>query len=90
MTIKVITTPGHTKGSCCFLVSDGGEQILLSGDTLFARSIGRTDLEGGSESELLASLGKLAPLDDSVPVYPGHGPSTSIGEERSLNPFWPR
>lgn len=90
MSARVITTPGHTRGSCCFLMTEGDEKMLISGDTLFARSIGRTDLEGGSEEELIASLRKLAPLDDDTPVLPGHGPATTIGEERSLNPFWPR
>lgn len=89
MSIRVIHTPGHTEGSSCFLVSDEGSEVLLSGDTLFARSVGRTDLPGGNERELKASLVKLAELDDRLPVLPGHGPETSLGRERAENPYWP-
>ena len=88
--IQVIHTPGHTRGSCCFYATEGRDALLISGDTLFARSVGRTDLPGGDEATLLGSLKKLETLADSVPVYPGHGPSTTIGDERRLNPFWPR
>ncbi|MDR3075782.1 MAG: MBL fold metallo-hydrolase [Synergistaceae bacterium] len=90
MNIHVIFTPGHTKGSCCFYATEEAGSLLISGDTLFARSVGRTDLPGGDEAELSASLKKLECLADGVPVYPGHGPSTTIGDERRLNPFWPR
>lgn len=90
MRIDVIHTPGHTQGGLCFYITEGDQAILLSGDTLFARSIGRSDLPGGSEAVLIDSLRKLADLPDSLPVYPGHGPDTTIGEERELNPFWPR
>ena len=89
--IKVIETPGHTEGSVCYLISDNEEhKILISGDTLFAQSVGRTDLDGGDELKLENSLKKLAELNDSLHVLPGHGPDTSIGEERELNPYWPR
>jgi glyoxylase-like metal-dependent hydrolase (beta-lactamase superfamily II) len=88
--IQVIHTPGHTKGSCCFYVTEERDALLISGDTLFARSVGRTDLPGGDEATLLGSLKKLEAFADGVPVYPGHGPSTTIGDERRLNPFWPR
>lgn len=88
--ITVITTPGHTPGGCCFLADDAEGSALFSGDTLFARSVGRSDLYGGDERLLIESLKKLSPLDDSTPVYPGHGPATTIGEERAQNPFWPR
>ncbi len=88
MSIRVIHTPGHTEGSSCFLVSDEGSEVLLSGDTLFARSVGRTDLPGGNERDLKASLVKLAELDDRLPVLPGHGPETSLGRERAENPYW--
>lgn len=85
--IKVLATPGHTKGSCCFYFED--DDILISGDTLFEESIGRTDLPTGSISELKRSLAeKLAPLPDDTKVYPGHGASTTIGHERDYNPFW--
>ena len=93
MTIEVIHTPGHTPGCCCFYVTEGeedAEKILLSGDTLFARSVGRSDLPGGDEGTLIHSLEKLARFPDSLRVYPGHGPDTTIGDERNLNPFWPR
>jgi glyoxylase-like metal-dependent hydrolase (beta-lactamase superfamily II) len=90
MKIEVIHTPGHTRGSCCFHITEGTGALLISGDTLFARSVGRTDLPGGDEAALAESLKKLEPLPDSLPVYPGHGPSTVLGEERKLNPYWPR
>lgn len=85
--IKVLATPGHTKGSCCYYFED--DDILISGDTLFEESIGRTDLPTGSISELKRSLTeKLAPLPDDTKVFPGHGGSTTIGHERDYNPFW--
>ena len=82
--LKVIHTPGHTQGSCCF----HAEGLLLSGDTLFQRSIGRTDLPGGNtEQELDSIRTKLYTLDPETIVYPGHGDPTSIAEERAENPF---
>jgi glyoxylase-like metal-dependent hydrolase (beta-lactamase superfamily II) len=66
------------------------ETLLFSGDTLFAQSVGRTDLPGGDEATLLSSLKKLARLPDELRVLPGHGPETTIGRERESNPFWPR
>ncbi|MDD2207180.1 MAG: MBL fold metallo-hydrolase [Aminobacterium sp.] len=87
--ISVIATPGHTPGSLCFAVDHNGELLLLSGDTLFARSVGRTDLPGGDGELLSRSLEKLTTLPDSMPVLPGHGPETTIGKERESNPFWP-
>lgn len=82
--LEVIHTPGHTKGSVCFKL----DRILFSGDTLFRGSIGRTDLPGGSEEEIFKSLKqRLAMLDPDIIVYPGHGPSTTIGYERAHNPF---
>jgi len=90
LSIKVIHTPGHTRGSSCFIVEEPGEPaILLSGDTLVAGSVGRSDLPGGDEKILLASLEKLGCLPDDMKVFPGHGPATTIGEERICNPFWP-
>jgi glyoxylase-like metal-dependent hydrolase (beta-lactamase superfamily II) len=88
--IEVMGTPGHTPGSVCYLVKDGDESVLVSGDTLFAQSVGRTDLPGGDEVQLLDSLRKLAELPDDLVVLPGHGPGTTIGRERKGNPFWPR
>lgn len=87
--VRVIHTPGHTAGSSCFLLRDGAKELLVSGDTLFARSVGRTDLPGGSEKELKSSLVKLAALGDTLPVLPGHGPETSLGREKKENPYWP-
>lgn len=89
MDIKVISTPGHTPGCVCYLVTDGLDQLLLSGDTLFASSVGRTDLAGGDYALLEESLLRLALLPDSLPVLPGHGPETTIGAEKRENPFWP-
>jgi hydroxyacylglutathione hydrolase len=88
--IEVRHTPGHSLGSVCYLVRDGVERLLLSGDTLFAGSIGRSDLPGGDSRQLLHSLKRLIDLPDDLPVYPGHGPSTTIGVERRENPYWPR
>ncbi len=89
--IKVMETPGHTEGSVCYFITDkDGHNILVSGDTLFAQSVGRTDLEGGDSLKLENSLRRLAELHDSLHVLPGHGPDTSIGEERELNPYWIR
>ena len=87
MSIEVIYTPGHTRGGICLLVTDGDESILLSGDTLFANSVGRTDLPGGDYQELKKSLQKLCHLPDDLIVYPGHGPETTIGEEKRNNQF---
>lgn len=86
MTCKVIGTPGHTKGSCCYYFEDA--KLLLSGDTLFQESVGRTDLPTGSMSKLVRSVKeKLLCLPDEVTVYPGHGESTTIGYERENNAF---
>lgn len=85
--IQVLATPGHTHGSCCFYFIDDG--ILISGDTLFQESVGRSDLPTGSMSTLTHSIEeKLAPLPDETVVYPGHGDQTTIGHERDYNPFW--
>jgi hydroxyacylglutathione hydrolase len=85
-TANVIFTPGHTEGSICLYFP--AEKTLIAGDTLFAGSIGRTDLPGGSFEKIIDSLrGKLLALPDDTVVIPGHGPQTSIGEERENNPF---
>jgi len=83
---NVIHTPGHTEGSICLYFS--AEKRLIAGDTLFAGSIGRTDLPGGSFEKIINSLHErvLALPDDTI-VLPGHGPATTIGEERETNPF---
>ena len=87
-TIKVMETPGHTEGSV--ITDKDGHKVLISGDTLFAQSVGRTDLDGGDEIKLESSLRRLAELPDGLHVLPGHGPDTNIGSERELNPYWPR
>jgi glyoxylase-like metal-dependent hydrolase (beta-lactamase superfamily II) len=79
-------TPGHTEGSICLYFP--AEQKLIAGDTLFAGSIGRTDLPGGSFDKIMDSLkGRVLALPDETIVVPGHGPETTIGEERESNPF---
>jgi hydroxyacylglutathione hydrolase len=83
---EVLHTPGHTPGSICLLFPE--QHLLLAGDTLFAGSIGRTDLPGGDSRQILRSLrDRLLVLPDATRVVPGHGPETTIGEERQSNPF---
>ncbi len=85
-TVDVVHTPGHTPGHCCFHIADEG--LLFSGDQLFAGSIGRTDLPGGSYEQLMASMvDKVLPLPDDTAVLPGHGPATTLARERLSNPF---
>ncbi|WP_075717955.1 MBL fold metallo-hydrolase [Roseburia sp. 499] len=84
--IKVLFTPGHTPGGCCYYFND--QRILFSGDTLFCESVGRTDFPGGSSSTLIRSIReKLLNLSDDIKVYPGHMAQTSIGTEKMYNPF---
>lgn len=86
--IRVLHTPGHTPGSCSFLLEDRDGPRLFTGDTLFAGAIGRTDLEGGdTDLELESIRTRLLTLDPETPVFPGHGPSTRIGVERNDNPW---
>jgi hydroxyacylglutathione hydrolase len=86
LSVDVIHTPGHTPGSLCFHLKEHG--LLFSGDTLFNRSIGRTDLWGGSYEEIMDSIaGRLMSLDDRTRVICGHGTPTTIGDERANNPF---
>jgi len=86
LTGHILFTPGHTQGSVCLYLP--AEQLLLAGDTLFAGSVGRTDLPGGDSGTLIRSIhNKLLPLPDDTVVVPGHGPRTTIGEERQSNPF---
>ena len=86
--LEVLHTPGHTPGSVCFAVSNGTETTLLTGDTLFAGAIGRWDLGGTSMEDIIASIHcKLMDYNDATPVIPGHGPFTTIGVERTSNPY---
>ena len=83
---KVIHTPGHTPGGCCFYCQEAG--VLFSGDSLFAEEIGRCDFPGGSLSSLVGSLKeKILCLPEETKVYPGHGPATKVGWERLHNPY---
>ena len=81
----MIPTPGHTPGGVCYYLAQ--EKLLLSGDTLFAGSIGRTDFPGGDMTAMLESLKRLMELPDDTLVVPGHGSFTTIGEERRANPY---
>lgn len=84
LNFKVIATPGHTKGGVCLICED----IVFCGDTVFSESIGRTDLPGGSYSQILQSIkNKILVLPDEMKLLPGHGPATTIGWERRRNPF---
>lgn len=84
--VEVMATPGHTRGGVAFYHPE--EKFVITGDSLFAGSIGRTDLPGGDYEELMATLlGKIVKLGDDYRVYPGHGPATTIGEELDNNPF---
>lgn len=81
--IKVLATPGHTKGGVCYLLND----CIFTGDTLFFCSCGRTDFPGGSSKEIMQSLKRLAMLEDSLKVYPGHDRTSTIAFEKANNPF---
>ena len=81
--IRVFHTPGHTKGSVCYIV----DELLFSGDTLFKDTVGRMDFPGGSEKEMLQSMEKLAALDGDYKVYPGHNVATTLERERRFNPY---
>ena len=84
--MSVLHTPGHTPGGCCLYIA--GEGLVISGDTLFAEGVGRTDFPGGSHELLIESIRtKLLTLPETTRVYPGHGPSTTIGHEKRNNPF---
>lgn len=84
--MRVIATPGHTPGGVCLYCE--ADEVLFAGDTLFEESIGRTDLPGGSHTDLIRSIQeRLMPLPDETKVLCGHGPATTIGHERHYNPF---
>ena len=83
---RVIYTPGHTKGGCCYY--EEKEKALFSGDTIFMESIGRTDLPTGNTAQLLDSVrNKVLVLPDDVKIYPGHGPETTVAYEAANNPY---
>jgi len=85
LTYRIISTPGHTPGCVCFYFETEG--VLFTGDTLFAGSIGRTDLTGGDNAAMDRSLARLAQFSDTVAVYPGHGPQTDFAVEKASNVF---
>jgi glyoxylase-like metal-dependent hydrolase (beta-lactamase superfamily II) len=86
LSITVLHTPGHTQGGVCLYLEKEG--VIFTGDTLFTGSVGRTDLPGGSYDALMKSIKeKILPLGDNVRVLPGHGPETTVGEEKRSNPF---
>lgn len=85
-TIKILHTPGHTPGGICIYLEEQG--VLFTGDTLFRGSVGRTDLPKGSHKQLFESIAReLVTLPDETIIYPGHGPASTIGEEKAENPF---
>jgi hydroxyacylglutathione hydrolase len=86
--LKVLETPGHTPGGICLLADDSTPPALFTGDTLFALSVGRTDFPGGNSRQLVKSIReKLFVLPQETICYPGHGPATTIANERAMNPF---
>lgn len=86
--VKLLHTPGHTAGSCCYhVVAEEGQEALFSGDTVFMESVGRCDLPTGNVRKIVESLKKLLKLEADLLVYPGHGPRTSIGYEQKNNPY---
>jgi len=89
ITLKVISTPGHSPGGICLLIPRPAQpDIIITGDTLFAGGVGRTDFPGGSWEELMESIrNRLLSFPDETIILPGHGPHSTIGEERSSNPF---
>ena len=78
--IKIIHTPGHSKGSSCLVFQDEDKYAIITGDTLFANSVGRCDLYGGNMQELINSIKTISAFDKSTPIYPGHGDSSTLGE----------
>ena len=85
--LKVIGTPGHTIGGCCFYFEEA--RMVICGDTIFAESVGRTDFPTGNMKKLLASIeDKIFTLPEDTKLYPGHGPATTVGHEKENNPFF--
>ncbi len=88
ISVKMLLTPGHTKGSCCYLITaQDGKKYLFTGDTLFMDSIGRTDFPTGSMAKMRASLKRLCALKGDYPLYAGHNEPTTLDRERKYNPF---
>jgi hydroxyacylglutathione hydrolase len=87
LSITAVTAPGHTEGSTLLRVSDGDEEVIFTGDVVFAGAIGRVDLPGGDAQAMQSSLRAFATLPD-VPIYPGHGPASRVGRELASNPFF--
>lgn len=88
LSLDVLHTPGHTPGSCCFEIAQDGKNLILSGDTLFRGGIGRWDIGGTSMEDIVRSIHrKLMDFGDDTLVIPGHGPFTTIGNERATNPY---
>ena len=83
ISLRILHTPGHTPGSVCILA----ENALFTGDTLFQDSCGRTDLPGGDWATILKSLRRLKSLEGDYKVYPGHGPATTLQDEKTYNPY---
>ena len=86
--LQVLETPGHTPGSLCFLAQDDG--CIFTGDTVFAGSIGRTDFPGGNFEAIMSSLSRVLALDGALRIYPGHGASSLVCDERACNPYFRR
>ena len=86
ISLKALHTPGHTKGSSCFICET--EKVMFSGDTVFKGSIGRYDLYGGDYNALMGSLRKIKMLDENYKIYPGHGDSTTLFKEMENNPYF--
>ncbi len=87
LSFEILHTPGHSPGSCCLYFADATEPLLVAGDLLFAGSIGRMDLPGGDQQQMKASLERIKKLPDATVVISGHGPGTSIGQEKKQNPY---
>ncbi len=88
ISVKMLLTPGHTQGSCCYLfTSKEGDRYLFTGDTLFCDSIGRTDFPTGNIAQMRASLKRLKTLEGDMPVYAGHNEETTLDRERQHNPY---
>ena len=83
LSLEIIHTPGHTPGGMCLKIDD----MIFTGDTLFQCGVGRTDFPYASEEKMIGSLKKLMSFPDNIKIFPGHGPSSTIGEERGVNPF---